>query len=69
MKIVDEIYPFGINTSIGPTGTIKRLFRNREYFKERGYLLSVFALQKGQNGSMTMSEITGRKSTIKDVIL
>lgn len=58
MKIVDEIYPFGINTSIGPTGTIKRLFRNREYFKERGYLLSVFALQKGQNDSMTMSEIT-----------
>lgn len=40
---VDEVYPIDINTTIGPTGTIKRLFRNRSFFAERGYELSVVA--------------------------
>lgn len=40
---VDEVYPIDINTTIGPTGTIKRLFRNRDYFAERGYELSILA--------------------------
>lgn len=46
MKKVDEIYPFGINTSIGPTGTIKRMFRNRDFFAKRGYDMTFYALQK-----------------------
>lgn len=49
MKKVDDIYPFGINTTIGPTGTIKRLFKNREFFLERGYELSIFAIQRAQS--------------------
>lgn len=40
---VDEVYPIDINTTIGPTGTIKRLFRNRDYFKERGYDMTIYA--------------------------
>lgn len=40
---VDEVYPIDINTTIGPTGTIKRLFRNKQFFAERGYELSILA--------------------------
>ena len=40
---VDEVYPIDINTTIGPTGTIKRLFRNRLFFAERGYEMSILA--------------------------
>lgn len=43
MITVDEVYPIDINTTIGPTGTIKRLFRNRDYFRERGYEMTIFA--------------------------
>lgn len=42
MKQVDEIFPFDIKRTVGPAGTIKRLFGNREYFKTRGYEMSVF---------------------------
>lgn len=62
IKKVDEVYPFGINTSIGPTGTIKRLFRNRDFFADRGYEMSLFALQKKRvsrfRSSMELLEIT-----------
>lgn len=40
---VDEVYPIDINTTIGPTGTIKRLFRNRPFFVGRGYEMSILA--------------------------
>lgn len=43
MKKVDEFYPLDINTTIGPTGTIKRLFRNKDYFAERGYDIKIIA--------------------------
>ena len=43
MKKVDEVYPLDINTTIGPTGTIKRLFQNRDYFSTRGYEMSILA--------------------------
>ena len=57
MRFVDEIYPFGINTTIGPTGTIKRLFRNRGYFESRGYKMTIFALQTSSDKKNTLSEI------------
>lgn len=40
---IDDVYPIDINTTIGPTGTIKRLFRNRDFFWTRGYELCVLA--------------------------
>lgn len=49
MKYIDEIYPFDINSTIGPTGTIKRLFRNRIYFEECGFSMTIFALLKNRN--------------------
>lgn len=56
---VDEIYPFDINSTIGPTGTIKRLFRNRDYLIERGYDMAVFAVQKAKSRLfMSKKELT-----------
>lgn len=42
MKIVDEVFPENIRASIGPAGTIKRLFQNRDYFYSRGYDMHIF---------------------------
>lgn len=42
MLQVDEIYPSDIKRTVGPAGTIKRLFSNREYFKSRGYEMKIF---------------------------
>ena len=43
MYQVDEIFPFDIRASIGPAGTIKRLFQNTDFFKDRGYKMTIFA--------------------------
>lgn len=40
---VDEVFPVDIRASIGPAGTIKRLFQNLDYFKTRGYEMTIFA--------------------------
>ena len=40
---VDEVFPVDIRASIGPAGTIKRLFQNRDYFRSRGYEMTIFA--------------------------
>lgn len=57
MKIVDEIYPSDIRRTVGPAGTIKRLFSNRDYFAGRGYEMHIFVpLATGQGtaiGEMT----------------
>lgn len=42
MITVDEIYPFDIRASVGPAGTMKRLFQNREFFRKRGYDMTIF---------------------------
>lgn len=42
MKQVDIIRPCSINAIIGPIGTLKRILKNREYFTERGYDVSLF---------------------------
>ena len=50
MFIVDEIYPSDIRRTIGPAGTIKRLFSNLDYFASRGYEMKIFVphfLKKG----------------------
>lgn len=40
---VDEVFPVDIRASIGPAGTIKRLFQNRDFFRIRGYKMTIFA--------------------------
>ncbi len=42
MILVDEIYPSDIRRTIGPAGTIKRLFSNLDYFASRGYEMRIF---------------------------
>lgn len=43
MITVDEVFPVDIRASIGPAGTMKRLFQNRDYFRSRGYEMTIFA--------------------------
>lgn len=42
MKQVDIIRPCSINAIVGPIGTLKRILKNRAYFEERGYNVSLF---------------------------
>ena len=62
MIIVDEIYPSDIRRTIGPAGTIKRLFSNLDYFASRGYEMKVFVphvVKKGLLSNKTvMHEMT-----------
>ncbi|OFY38931.1 MAG: hypothetical protein A2X18_05445 [Bacteroidetes bacterium GWF2_40_14] len=43
MKLVDVINYATLNSPIGPTGTIRRITKNRNYFIERGYDITVFS--------------------------
>jgi len=43
MITVDEVFPVDVRASVGPAGTIKRLFQNREFFQKRGYEMTIFA--------------------------
>ena len=36
------IRPGSLNTIIGPSGTLKRILKNREYFQNRGYSIEIF---------------------------
>lgn len=40
---VDEVFPVDIRASVGPAGTMKRLFQNLDYFRGRGYEMTIFA--------------------------
>lgn len=42
MKEVDIIRPCTINAIVGPIGTLKRILKNKKYFVERGYDVSLF---------------------------
>lgn len=43
MKKVDELFPIDITASIGPSGTVRRVFQNRDFFANRGYMVTIFA--------------------------
>lgn len=66
MKIVDEIYPSDIRRTVGPAGTIKRLFGNLDYFATRGYVMKVFVPHVVKNGILSnkteMREMTALPS-------
>ena len=38
MKTVDVIRPGSLRTIIGPSGTLKRIIQNKDYFEHRGLL-------------------------------
>ena len=49
---VDEVYPSDIRRTIGPAGTIKRLFSNRDYFASRDYEMRIFVPQITNQGAI-----------------
>jgi glycosyltransferase involved in cell wall biosynthesis len=53
---VDEIFPTNIKLTIGPAGTIKRLFAHRDYFTGRGYEMRVYV-------PLTVIDDKGKKRT------
>lgn len=69
MKNIDIIRPGTLKTSIGPTGTIKRIIKNRSFFKNKGFEINVFThdnlttqIQTSQNNISTKSK---KNTTLK----
>ncbi len=42
MKTVDILFSSSLNSTIGPTGTLRRINKNREYFLSCGYNITIF---------------------------
>ncbi len=72
MKKVDVIFPNYINAAIGPTGTLRRLLKNKEYLKSRGYELEVFSydflISDGTQKEVDFSKGLGIRSKIKQLL-
>lgn len=69
MKAVDVIRPGSLRSIIGPSGTLKRIIKNKDYFEGRGYFINIFThdninknLYKSMDNSMKQSSI---KNNIK----
>lgn len=69
---VDEIYPSDIRRTIGPAGTIKRLFSNRDFFAGRGYDMKIFVPYVTKGGVLSnvtemreMTELPPVSNTVK----
>ena len=67
MKIVDEIYPSDIKRTVGPAGTIKRLFSNRDFFAGRGYEMRIYVPLTTEQGSVIgeMKALPNVATTVK----
>ena len=72
MKTVDVIRPGSLRTIIGPSGTLKRIIQNKDYFEHRGYLINVYthdningSLYKPMDNSMNQSYIKNGIKKIK----
>ena len=57
MIIFDEIYPTDIKRTVGPAGTIKRLFSNRDFFAGRGYEMRIYVPNQSDKGK-SIGEMT-----------
>lgn len=72
MKTVDVIRPGSLRTIIGPSGTLKRIIQNKDYFEHRVYLINVYthdningSLYKPMDNSMNQSYIKNGIKKIK----
>jgi glycosyltransferase involved in cell wall biosynthesis len=64
-KIVDVIRPGSLKKTIGPTGTIKRIINNREFFLKKGYDITVFThdvFAKERNFDLRKDDVNKRSS-------
>lgn len=72
MKKVDVIFPAYINATIGPTGTLRRLLKNKDYLEKRGYELEIFTYDYLASGGkaepVDFSRGLSRRSKIKEYI-
>ena len=72
MRKVDVIFPNYINAAIGPTGTLRRLMKNREYLRSRGYELEIFSydflVSHGTQKEVDFSKGLGARSKIKQLL-
>lgn len=72
MKKVDVIFPNYINATIGPTGTLRRLLKNQDYLRARGYELEVFSydflVSRGTSKEVDYSKGLGFRSKLKQWI-
>ena len=69
MKKVDVIFPNYINAAIGPTGTLRRLLKNKEYLRARGYELEIFTydylVSNGKSAEVDFSKGLTFRSKLK----
>jgi glycosyltransferase involved in cell wall biosynthesis len=72
MKKVDVICPFYINAPIGPATWLKRLLRDKDDLKARGYELEVFSgdflASKGKEKEVDFSAGVSRRNKLKAII-
>lgn len=75
MKRIDVIFPAYINATIGPTGTLRRLIRDKDKLKLRGYVLEVFTGDllmnhdvSNENSTYDFTKGLSRRSKIKEFI-
>lgn len=72
MKTVDVIRPGSLKTIIGPSGTLKRIIKNKSYFEDRGYFVNIYthdnissSLYKPMDNSMSQSYIRNNIKKLK----
>ena len=72
MKKVDVIFPANINATIGPTGTLRRLLKNKDYLKKRGYELEIFTydylVSGGKVEAVDFTKGLSQRSKVKQYI-
>ena len=72
MKKVDVIFPAYINATIGPTGTLRRLLKNKDYLKKRGYELEIFTydylVSGGKVEAVDFTKGLSQRSKVKQYI-
>jgi glycosyltransferase involved in cell wall biosynthesis len=65
MKQVDIIRPSSINAINGPIGTLKRILKNREFFENKGYDVTLFvneSLSQGPFRGVPTTTMSGKES-------
>ena len=72
MKKVDVIFPAYINATIGPTGTLRRLLKNKDYLKKRGYEVEIFTydylVSGGKVEAVDFTKGLSQRSKVKQYI-
>lgn len=71
-KNIDVIFPFYVNATVGPAGTIRRLKNNIEFIRNRGYNIRFFTLDyfltNGQVEEIDFSKGLTYRGKIKNLI-